>query len=121
MIRAVITIALGFWALSAAADLRVLEQVEQPYELDLPSVSMPGNPAGTVSFKTCDTCRLEFHSVYSGTKYFVNGRELAFKDFLPAVEKVRSSATPDSLPLVGVFVDIKSQRVTRITVRQGAN
>ncbi len=120
MIRAGMTIALGLWALTATAGMRVLEQVEQPYELDLSAVQMPAGPAGTVSFKTCDTCRLELRSVYSGTKYFVNGRELAFKDFLPAVQSLRAATSRSSLPFVGLFVDLQSQRVTRITVRVGA-
>lgn len=118
MIRATITIALGFWALSAAAGVRVLEQVEQPYELALGTVNMPTDPTGQVSFQACATCTYEYHSVYSGTKYFVNGRELAFKDFLPAVASLRSTSG-GSTALVGLFVDTASQRVTRISVRQG--
>lgn len=118
MIRAAITIALGFWALTAAADLRVLEQPEQPYELSLLAVNMPDSPVGRVSFKPCFTCTTQFRSVFGGTRYFVNGRELAFKDFSPAVARVRT--TRGAPPIVGIYVDVQSQRVNRIIV-QSAN
>lgn len=120
MIRAAITLALGFWTLNAAAGVRVLEQLEQPYELDLAAVKMPDSTVGTVSFKTCSTCQLQFRSVYVSTRYFVNGRELAFKDFLPAVANIRASSDGSS-PFVGIFVDLQSKRVNRIIVSQSTD
>ena len=117
MIRAAITIALGFfWTLNAAAGMRVLEQSEQSYELSLSGVRMPQSPTGTVSFTACDTCRSEFRSVDTSTRYFVNGRELAFKDFSPAVARIRTTSNGSS-SVVGVFVDLQSKRVTRILVQ----
>jgi hypothetical protein len=120
MIRSLLTIALavGLLGPAAAQGLRVLEQSELPYELTLDQVRLPTSATGTLTVHACEDCKTLSHSVTTGTRFFVTGRELPYADFTAAVAAVRQAAGRDQAVFVGVFVDKDSQRVNRIMVRR---
>jgi hypothetical protein len=120
MIRSLLTMALAFGLLgpAAAQGLRVLEQNERPYELTLDQVRLPTVLGGTVTVHACDGCQTISPAVTAATRFFVNGRELPYVDFMAAVADVRKAAGRDQAVFVGVFVDGDAQRVNRIMVRR---
>jgi hypothetical protein len=120
MIRSLLTmaLALGLLAPAAAQTRRAIEQSELPYELTLDQVRLPTAAGGTLTVRACADCQLSSHSVTTGTRFFVNGRELPYADFMAAVAEVRKAAGRDQAVFVGVFVDGASQRVNRIMVHR---
>jgi hypothetical protein len=117
MFRVVVTLLLVLGSVSNVWALRVLEQPESPFELELPDVRFPTAANGLLSFKTCDTCRLVSHQLATTTQYSVNGTSLPFADFLIAVGDLQKASGRNQTVFVGVFVDNQTQRVNRIAVR----
>ena len=116
MSRILIAVALLGLANTAGA-LRVLEQVERAAELTLSQLTLPSGTDGTLSFKTCAECRTSSHRVTAVTKYLLDGREVPFEDFLVAVADIRKSRTANERSTAAVYLDIATERVTRVSVR----
>ena len=113
-IRILATLALlGF--MGSANAFRVIGQPERPYELALSQLTLPPNAAGTVIVRPCDECRVGTHRFADGAKFVVDGREVQFADFLKVVTDVRGS-TASERTVVGVFVDVNTERITRISI-----
>jgi hypothetical protein len=95
---------------------RVLERVERGLELPLQEITLPVASTGTVQFRTCATCSVETHAVTAGTEYVFNHRKLALEDFLAAVKELRERPSVLRRTLAGVYLDLETERVTRIAV-----
>lgn len=115
MTRAMITLVLTL-ALSAAAAARTLELVEGAYEVRLGDVTLPRSAAGSAVFTPCADCDSVGLQVTSSTRYFVSDRALPLPEFLEAVAALREATDDGEETLVGVFFDLRTNRVTRITV-----
>lgn len=95
---------------------RVLEPVERGLELPLQDVTLPVSAPGTAQFRICATCSLETHAVTVETEYVFNHRKLPFADFLEAVKEIRGRPSVVGRTLAGVYLDLETERVTRIAV-----
>jgi hypothetical protein len=84
---------------SAGAQVpRTIKPIEKSYELDLSDVSFPGGALGSITVTPCDTCPRTAH----------------YEDFLKTVEARRKTSAPT---FVGVYYDIESQRVNRVSLK----
>jgi len=114
-IRILATLALlGF--VSSAGAFRVIGQPERPYEVALSQLTLPPNTGGTVIVRPCDACSVSTHRFADGAKFVIDGREIQFADFLKVVTDVRGSPTASERTVVGVFVDVNTERITRIAI-----
>jgi len=105
-----LTTATNSWA------YRVLEQIEDAYELTLDQVTLPSRETGSVSFQACESCPTTFLSVTTATKYQRNGEQMNLSDFV-AVANELGTLNSDIRPvLIYVFINIESKRVTRIVL-----
>ena len=85
--------------------------------LILASVTLPTATGGTVSYKTCADCAYRTHRTMDSTTYEANGRSLPLPDFLRVVEEIYERAgAAENDAVVAVFLDIASERVTRVTL-----
>jgi hypothetical protein len=105
---------LGF--MGSANALRVIGQPERPFEVALSRLTLPPNIGGMVTVRACDECRVSTHRFADGAKFVVDGRELRFDEFLKVVTDVRGSPTTNARTVVGVFVDVNTERITRIAI-----
>lgn len=102
---------------TASAHYRILEKIEDSYELALDSVTLPGSTAGSIIFTPCSGCNVQSLRVSAATRYFVNGTELAFADFEREADAIRA-ALDERDAGVGVFYDIETRYVKRIRIVQ---
>ena len=116
-----ILIAAALFALAnSAGAVRVLEPVERAAELTLSQLTLPAGTDGTLSFRTCADCRLSSHRVTATTKYLLDGSELPLEDFRRAIEEIRESRAANDSTTAAVFLDLATERVTRVSVRRSA-
>ena len=99
---------------SAHAQPRTIEPLEEGYELDVKSVSFPGQLGGPVSLTPCDTCKRVSHQTTQQTAVLVNGKPALYEDFLKVVDQRRGA---QGLTYVGVSYNIETKLVTRIEIR----
>jgi hypothetical protein len=111
-----IAILLLLGSTTASYAQRVLEPVERGLELPLQEITLPAESGGTVQFRACGTCSLATHTVTEETEYVFDHRELALADFLAAVEEIREQPTVHRRTIAGVYLDLETERVTRIVV-----
>ena len=95
---------------------RVLEQIEDAYEVPLGEVSLPRSVAGTVIFKPCEACKTVALRVSPQTLYSVDGHLVILQDLLKAAEEIRQTNGGNSETLVYVFFEPESRRVTRLAL-----
>ena len=95
---------------------RVLEVVERGLELPLEGMTLPATSGGTVQCRICATCAISTHQVTAATEYVFNHRKLALEEFLVAVEEVRDRPSVERRTIAGVYIDLETERVTRIAV-----
>jgi hypothetical protein len=100
--------------LDTAGAVRVLEQIERPVELTLADVTWPSAGGGTLSFSDCPTCGVGTHRLMDTTVFLVNNQPLPREEFLRVVEGLRERPTVMAV----VFLEIASERVTRVDVRE---
>jgi hypothetical protein len=104
-------------SLTAPAGARTLIKLERGVALTLAGVKLPTADGGTVSFKTCADCAYRTHRTMDATVYLANGRSLPLPDFLRVVEEIYERAgAAENDAVVAVFLDIASERVTRVTL-----
>jgi hypothetical protein len=101
---------------SPAWAVRVLEQPEGAYELSLNDVTLPGSTAGSIIFQPCPDCTTVSLRVSLDTRYQINGAPLALEDFLRAVDRLAGSAADANAPMLTVYYDRESRRVTRVAL-----
>jgi hypothetical protein len=102
--------------LGTAHATRVLEQPERSYELSLSQLTLPANPSGGLTVKTCDTCAYSTHVLNANTQYFVNKQVVAFADFSRIAGDLRGNRTLLGRTVVGVFIDVDTGRVNRVSL-----
>ena len=118
MIRAILISTLVLGAIGTAwAAPRIIDQPEGAIELSFGDVRMPTSTAGSVIFKTCQQCESKSLLVNRDTGYFANGTALQFPQFLEIVQELRQSRSARQGVFVGVFYNLESKRVTRITLQ----
>lgn len=101
---------------SAAQAARVLEQPERSYELSLEHVTLPTGASGGVSFRTCESCSYTTHVLTAATEFTVNGSVMTFEDFSRIAQELKSSSTTAETTFLGLFVDVATLRVTRVSI-----
>ena len=106
-------------AAGSAHAFRVLEPVEHSVELSLGDLTLPGNPAGTVRYRTCATCSLVSRSVGAATIYRLDDRVLSLADLAVEVEKIRAQPSIHARAMAFVYYDLDTGRVNRVVVRAG--
>jgi hypothetical protein len=111
MKRLVIALALGLSA--AAASPQSLELVEGAAELSLSDIGFPTTAGGTVSFTTCETCDTKRMQVDSGTVYVGLAGAVPLAEFLDDVAELRTTEAGRQ-SFVGLFYDLRNNRITRI-------
>ena len=95
---------------------RILEQPERPYELSVGQITLPSMANGGLSVKRCESCAYSTHLLTAGTEYFVNKRSVPFAEFSEAMQIVRADAEQSRKAFVGVYVDVATGRVNRVTL-----
>jgi hypothetical protein len=103
-------------ALRAGHAARALEQPERPYELSLAQLTLPSAAGGGVTVKRCDACAYSTHMLTAATQFFVNGQSLSFEEFSSIAEQVRGHRRAYETAFVGLFVDVETGRVNRVTL-----
>jgi hypothetical protein len=101
---------------STAQAARILEQPEEGYELTLAQVTLPSTASGGVTMKRCDDCTYSTHVLTSSTQYFVNGQVLPFDQFKRIADDLRADRVARETALTGLFIDVDTGRVTRMTL-----
>jgi hypothetical protein len=107
---------LGF--MGSASAFRVLGQPERPFELTLSQLTLPKDTAGSVTLRECDTCRMSTRRFVDGAKFVVDGRELRYDDFLLVVNDLRGNPKTNDSTVANVYIDIATERVTRVAIRR---
>jgi hypothetical protein len=102
---------------ATAQAARILEQPERSYELSLNQVTLPSAANGGLTVKPCPSCTYSTHVLTATTEYFVNGRSLPFADFSRVTENLRADSDALRKAFVGVYIDVETGRVNRVTVR----
>jgi hypothetical protein len=100
--------------LNTAGAVRVLEQVERPFELTLSQLTLPTSTTGTLSFKECADCRTMSPRVTPATTYVLNDRPVTLEELQASVAQISRTRGGPQSTTVGVFLDITTGRVTRI-------
>jgi hypothetical protein len=100
-----------------ASALKIYNQLEKSYELTLAGIILPNSTAGTVIFKPCDTCDTTSLQVDSKTRYFIDGKEYAFADFLRAAQNMQQNVDKSSRTAATIHYWIENQRVSRLMVQ----
>ena len=99
----------------SAGAVRVLRQLEQPFELTVGQLNLPTDPLGTVTFRSCADCRPEIRRLNGSTVFLLNDRAVDFATFRQVVMDLRSRAATANHP-AALFLDIETGRVTRLSV-----
>jgi hypothetical protein len=102
--------------LGTAHAARVIEQPERSFELSLSQLTLPSNANGGLSVKPCDSCAYSTHVLNANTQYFVNNQPVPFVDFSRIVGDLRGNSRLMQTTVAGVFIDIDTGRVNRVTL-----
>jgi hypothetical protein len=111
---ATLALAAAFGTADAA---RVLEQPERPYELTLEQLTLPSSAAGGITVKPCEDCTYSTHVLTAATQFLLNGQLVPFVDFSRVFEEVRGNSRASATAVAGLFVDVDTGRVTRVSLR----
>jgi hypothetical protein len=116
MIRLVTILAL-LGLFNTAGAVRVLREVERPFEITLSQLTLPKDTAGWLTLRTCDTCRFNTYRLRGATEFVLDSRAVPYADFTRAVDALRGSSAGDAT-VVTVFIDRTTEQVTRVTVHR---
>ena len=103
-------------ALGTAHAARVLEQPQRSFEVSLSQLTLPSNANGGLSVKACDACAYSTHVLSANTQYFVNNQPVAFADFSRIAGDLRGNRRTLETTVAGVFIDIDTGRVDRVSL-----
>lgn len=102
---------------NTAGAVRVLREVERPFEITLSALTLPRDTGGSLTLRECDTCRFSSYRLQGATKFVLDSREVAYADFTRAVDALRGSSAADAT-VISVFIDRTTEQVTRVTVHR---
>jgi hypothetical protein len=105
-------------ALQPATASRVVEQIERGVELTLNQLSLPSADGGTVSFRECTDCPIKTHVLMADAIFTTNGQIVGLPDLLRFAEDIEDRPSAAERTMAVVFLDIATNRVTRIEVRE---
>ncbi len=115
MIRKLIIVVAGLVTVSSSAwAYRVLEQIEDGYELSLVVVRLPLSENGTIVFQVCEECRTTALRVTNATRYFANGAPIELRELRELAEDLLATAQGRDRADVYIHYDIESLRVNRV-------
>lgn len=100
--------------------MRVLDPVESAVEVSLTNLSLPVNAGGTVTLRACAECPYSNHRMTDGALFRINRKNATFDEVLEYVTALRQSRAAIDSTLVTVFLDVNSERVTRISISRSA-
>ena len=120
MTRQLLIVIAALLALDTANATRVLDQVENGFELTLSDLNLPSQGGQTISFSACPRCGIDTRRLMDTTVFKVNGHEVPLEEFLRIAAQIRERPTDAARTFAGVFLDIASGRVTRIELREPA-
>ena len=103
-------------AFASANATRVLDPVESSVEVTLPNLTLPAEAGGTVTLRACTDCPYSNHRLSDGAEFRVNRKAATFDEFLDFVAASRQSRAAIDNTLVTVFLDVNTERVTRISI-----
>lgn len=115
MYRPIIAIAIACASVNAGA-AQTLQLVEGAYELLLADVTLPSSSAGNVVFKMCANCDTQILAVDSGTSYVAQTGPISLDDFRATVAEIRQAPDGNQTTAVGVFYNLETNRVTRVSL-----
>jgi len=115
MYRRLITIAVACVSLNAGA-AQTLQLVEGAHELFLADVIFPSSIAGNVTFKICSSCDTQVLPVDSGTAFVGPAGAVSLDEFRNLVAEIRSTPNGNQTTAVGVFYNLETNRVTRVSL-----
>ena len=113
MLRKAIVLFAALGSFQTAWAVRVLEQVESSFELSLALANLPAGGVGDVSFKTSDKCTVQSRLLTPSTRFFLNGHEVTATAFVEAAADARRQESANPRSLLMIYVDKKTQNVTR--------
>ena len=102
----------------AAAAVRVLEPVERAVELTLDRLALPAEGGNAVRFRECRSCASRSHRLLESTIFQASGQTLPLREFRRVAHGIAAKANGAERAVVVVFLDIATQRVTRIELRE---
>jgi hypothetical protein len=105
---------IGF--MNTAGALRVIEQVERPFELSVAQLALPDTATGTLTFRPCADCTFESHRMDGTTRFLVNRHEVAYVDFARAFNAAKSRESTAQATMANVYVDRATGHVTRVSL-----
>lgn len=115
MIRKMIILAAGLATISSSAwAYRVLEQIEDSYELPLVAVELPLSANGTIVFQVCEECRTTALRVTDATRYVTNGAPIELEALRELAAQLRTTAEGRDRADIYINYEIASLRVTRV-------
>jgi len=115
MIRKLIIVVTGLVTVSSSAwAYRVLEQIEDSYELPLVAVELPRSANGNIVFQLCEECRTTALRVTNETRYIANGAPIALVDLRELAAQVRTTTEGRDQADVYINYEIASLRVNRV-------
>jgi hypothetical protein len=104
--------------MGSANAFRVLGQPERPFELTLSQLTLPKDTAGSVTVRECDTCRISTRRFVDGATFVIDGREVRYADFLQVIADLRGGSRTNDTVVANVYIDIATERVTRVAIRR---
>ena len=116
-IRILATLAL-LGLVNTAGAFRVLGQPERPFELPLSQLTLPKDTGGSVTLRECDNCGITTRRFANGAKFVIDGREVRFADFVQVVTDLRGNRKAGDATVANVFIDIATERITRVAIHR---
>ena len=94
-------------ALPVAAEFRT---VAEAYEIELSNLRLPQNAAGTIAYKTCDSCEYQTTRVSTDTRWILNGQSMSLVKFRQGVAQIKDRKKR----YVTVLHHLENDRVTKV-------
>lgn len=111
-------IAVSSTPLAPSWGYRVVEQIEEAYELSIGELELPDRVSGSVTFRPCDTCSIISLRLQTSSRFRIDGTELDFTEFAAAVLRIQESDDSGNQAIAGVFISMSTGILTRIEVFQ---
>ena len=106
-IKYLLSVLLLALALPVAAEFRT---VAEAYEIELSNLRLPQNAAGTIAYKTCDSCEYQTTRVSTDTRWILNGQSMSLVKFRQGVAQIKDRKKR----YVTVLHHLENDRVTKV-------
>lgn len=109
---------LMFLPATSSFGYRVIEQLEEAYEVFLDDVTFPVDIEGQIVFRPCGGCSPLSLRVQQQTVYEFDGLSMDLSSLLDAIETARETLPAEDIIGVTIFFDLRSERVNRVLLRR---